>query len=159
MRAVKTILRWIAVGPAWLIGCIVASVLWSLTACQANPMLFDDLTRDAAGFGGHYLLGPVSIGFRSFVSGLVGMVAVAVVAPAAKREASFVVAAIIATLAVIVCLMAAHQRRVGIICGEEAVRAMLDAIPGAVAGFVVAARVPHGVTDKELYEGDYLRPS
>lgn len=158
MQAIKTVIRWIAVGPAWLFGCIVASILWSMTSCQAHPDVFDDLTHDVEGFGGHYLFGPLFFGARSFVTGFVGMVMVAIVAPAAKREASFVVAAILATIAMIVSLIVVVHWHNGNIYGEEALRTLLDVIPSAVAGFVVAARIPHGVTDKELSEGDFLSP-
>ena len=98
MNMAKTILRWIAVVPAWLLAGILANVVFALGSCQYDGRLSNDLVRNVESFGGHYFMGPILVIARSVACGWLGMVAVAYVAPAAKRETSFVVASVLATL-------------------------------------------------------------
>lgn len=155
MDTVKTILRWIAVVPAWLLASILANVVFALGSCQYDARLSNDLARDVEGFGGHYFMGPILVIVRSVACGWAGMVAVAHVAPAAKRETSFVFAAILATLVVLGSIIMGLKWHAGAISTETLIRLSLDSIPGIIAGFVVAAHVPHGSTDKELRESGW----
>jgi hypothetical protein len=124
--------------------------------CQYDPQLSHDLSRDVEGFGGHYLMGPILVIARSVACGWAGMVAVAYVAPAAKREASFVFASVLATLVGLGAILVGLRWHAGDISTETAIRFTLDSLPGIIAGFVVAASVPHGSTDDELKRGDWL---
>lgn len=156
MGVLKTVLRWIALVPAWLLANIAANLVFALGSCQYDPQLSHDLSRDVEGFGGHYLMGPILVIARSVACGWAGMVAVAYVAPAAKREASFVFASVLATLVGLGAIRVGLRWHAGDISTETAIRFTLDSLPGIIAGFVVAASVPHGSTDDELKRGDWL---
>lgn len=156
MGVLKTVLRWIALIPAWLLASIAANLVFALGSCQYHPQLSHDLSRDVEGFGGHYLMGPILVIARSVACGWAGMVAVAYVAPAAKREASFVFASVLATLVGLGAILVGLRWHAGDISTETAIRFTLDSLPGIIAGFVVAASVPHGSTDDELKRGDWF---
>jgi hypothetical protein len=156
MGVLKSILRWIAVVPAWLLASIAANLVFALGSCQYDPQLSHDLSRDVEGFGGHYLMGPILVIARSVAWGWAGMVAVVYVAPAAKRETAFVFASVLTTLVGLGAILVGLQWRAGSISTETAIRVTLDAIPGIIAGFGVAVNVPHGSTDDELKRSDWL---
>ena len=156
MRTLKTILRWVAVLPAWLLAGMFANIIFDLGSCQYDPEMYHDLARNTAGFGGHYILGPIVVIARSIACGWIGMVAVAYTAPSAKRETSFVVAAVLATLAVLILVIGALRWHYGNMPTETLIRFALDLTPATVAGFVLAAHVPHASTDADINQGDWL---
>lgn len=86
-------LRWAAVLPAWLLGCLAAAVVVHVSAYLASGQqdsLFEAFSMQ--GSIGHtwFLI------IRALMAGTIGMAAATHVAPRAKRETAFVIAGAIA---------------------------------------------------------------
>jgi hypothetical protein len=156
LRRVKVILRWLAVAPAWLLAGVLVNIVFGVASCQYDPELYRDLEKDTAGFGGHYILGPSLVVARSIACGWVGMMAVALVAPAGKREATFVAASVLATLGVLLLVFITLRWNAGTVPTETLLRFILDLVPCCIAGFLLAAKVPHASSDVEIKQGDWL---
>ena len=148
MNKAVTVLRWVAVLPAWLVTSMLAGVVFMLVQWVGGHML--DATAESAYFAGFLVV------LRAVFCSVIGMAAVAYVAPSAKRESAFVVASMLATVTVILLAMLCMQWNGGTISGSKLIWVALDGVPAAIAGFVVASRIPQGCGDADIRSGDWL---
>jgi len=148
MGKAVVVLRWIGLLPAWLLASLMAGAAFMLVQWLGGTMV-------GAARGSTFFTAWL-VAARAVFCGVAGMIAVACVAPAAKRESAFAVAAMLATVTAILLAMLLAQWSEGAVPTMKLIWVALDGVPAVVAGFVVASRIPHGCDDACILSGGWL---
>ena len=135
-------LRWVAILPAWLIAMTAVNLVfipisWIVYSFSGSP---------SDSFASYYMSAGVIV-VNSIACGVAGIHTVACVAPKAKRETSFIVSAIVATLTVIVIVMQGMEWFSESLRTSEVIYSVLKGVPGVIAGFMIAAQIPRQTTN------------
>jgi hypothetical protein len=136
-----TVLRWLAVLPAAILGGALGSLLvrtWDFFGPSLHRALVDDI-----GFGGHWIQGPVYVFLRSCLYGGMAVGAVRMVAPSHKRETAFVFCGVWSALILVVIPLGVWVASKEDRAVEGTIRVLMECLPAAVVGFLVAAETPH----------------
>jgi len=102
-NALITILRWLAIIPAFAVGIILGEFLFRFSTVYVQPELVYDLNH-SYDLAGHWLQGPLYLLNKNLVSGVLGGGAFVWVSPDKHRKIVFIILVVLCVLTTLICL-------------------------------------------------------